>query len=85
MKELFQHKKFRAALLASLAAFLGEYAAALATTYGDFWQALSLVNWTLVTAPWMVAIGAQGIADHGKERAKVETSHAKARDERLES
>lgn len=71
MRELFSHKKFKAAAISSLAAFLGEYGAALATTYGDFLQALSLVNWSLVVAPWMVAIGAQGIADHGKERERV--------------
>lgn len=68
---MFQHKKFRAALLASLIALLGGYATGLAET-GDFVQALMSVDWTAVIGPWLAAIAAQGVADFGKERAKVE-------------
>lgn len=71
MIELFKRKKFQAALIASLAAFLGQYAAGLATT-GDYAAALATVNWDIVAAPWLVAIGAQGLADLGKEKAKLE-------------
>lgn len=68
---MLQHKKFQAALVASLIAMLGGYAAGLAET-GDFVQALLSVDWTAVIAPWLFAIGAQGAADIGKERAKIE-------------
>lgn len=68
---MFEHKKFRAALLASLIALLGGYSAGLAET-ADFVQALMSVDWTAVVAPWIAAIVAQGVADFGKEKAKVE-------------
>lgn len=68
---MFQHKKFQAALLASLIALLGGYATGLTET-GDFAQALVSVDWTAVIGPWLAAIVAQGVADLGKEKAKVE-------------
>jgi len=68
---MFKHKKFQAALVASLAALLGGYGSGLAET-GDFVAALAMVPWTLVVAPWVVAIGGQGLADIGKEAAKAE-------------
>lgn len=68
---MFEHKKFRAALLASLIALLGGYASGLAES-GDLIQALTRVDWTAVIAPWLFAIAGQGLADWGKEKAKVE-------------
>jgi hypothetical protein len=68
---MFQHKKFQAALLASLIALLGGYATGLAET-GDFVQALMSVDWTATIAPWLAAIAAQGVADFGKEKAAIE-------------
>lgn len=64
---IFDHKKFRAAALASLVAFLGAYASGLSDT-GDFIRALGNVDWTLVVGPWLAAIVGQGLADFGKER-----------------
>lgn len=68
---MFKHKKFRAALVASLIALLGGYSAGLAESH-DFIQALISVDWTAVVTPWLAAIAAQGVADWGKEKAKVE-------------
>ena len=67
---MLKHKKFQAALVASLTVFFGSYFSALAST-GDFIEALALVEWVVVMAPWVVAIGAQGVADVGKEAAKI--------------
>lgn len=71
MADLFQSKKFKATLIASLTALLGGYASGLADT-GDFLKALALVDWTLVISPWFLYVGAQGVADIGKERAIAE-------------
>ena len=68
---MFQHKKFQAALIASLVALLGGYSTGLAES-GDFLQALARVDWTAVIVPWLVAIGAQGVADFGKEKVIAE-------------
>ncbi len=68
--EMLKHKKFQGALVASLTVLFGSYASGLAST-GNFAEALSLVEWVAVIAPWVVAIGAQGVADVGKEAAKI--------------
>lgn len=68
---MFQHKKFRAALVASLVALTGGYSSGLAEV-GDFVQALTFVDWTAVIVPWLFAIAGQGLADWGKEKAKVQ-------------
>lgn len=68
---MFEHKKFRAALVASLIALCGGYSAGLAEV-GDFIQALTFVDWTAVIVPWLFAIAGQGLADLGKEKAKVQ-------------
>ena len=68
---MFYHKKFKAALVASLIVLLGGYSTGLAES-SDFVAALVHVDWTGVIVPWLVAIGAQGIADHGKEKAIIE-------------
>lgn len=59
---IVQSKKFVAAALASTLTFLG------------LQQGLTLEQVGIITAPLYMFIGAQGIADHGKERAKIETS-----------
>lgn len=71
MPELFKHKKFQAGFVLAVAIFLGQLSPGIAET-GDVWQALAGVNWLEVAAPVLTAIGAQGFADFGKERAKVE-------------
>lgn len=71
--DILKHKKFQAALVSSLVIFLGQYLPSMAG--GGAWQGLALVDWALVTAPIMVAIGAQGIADFGKEAKKIENGN----------
>lgn len=63
---LLRSKKFGAAALASILSLVG-------LNYG-----LTLEQVGVVTAPLYVFIGAQGIADIGKEKAKatVSTTHA---------
>ena len=68
--EMFKHKKFQAALIASLIALFGGYSTGLAES-GDFAKALAFVDWMAVAAPWGAAILGQGIADFGKEKEKV--------------
>lgn len=68
---MLQHKKFQAAIVASLLALLGGLSPAF-TDGVSLVDALLTIDWNLVIAPWLVAIGAQGVADLGKERAKIE-------------
>jgi hypothetical protein len=75
--DLLTHKKFQAGIIASLIIFVGMFFTALAAT-GDVALALGMVEWAIVMAPTMVAIGAQGVADVGKERAKEELWSNKA-------
>ena len=76
MPELLRHKKFQAGISGSVAIFLGQFIPAYAAM-GDVVGALAQVNWLEVMAPIMTAIAAQGVADHGKEKAKVENGSQK--------
>ena len=62
LKNLFSSKKFVAAFIAVVVAVLAEFG-------------LDIDPQTLMTilSPLMVYIVGQGIADHGKEKAKIET------------
>ena len=57
---LFQSKKFGAAALASVLSFFG-------IRYG-----MTVEQIAMVTGPLILFVGAQGLADIGKEKAKVE-------------
>lgn len=57
---LFQSKKFGAAALAAVLSFFG-------LRYD-----MTVEQLAIVTGPLMLFIGAQGLADIGKEKAKVE-------------
>ncbi len=57
---ILQSKKFASASLASILSFLGIH-------YG-----LTLEQIVIVTAPLYAYVGAQGVADFGKERAKID-------------
>ena len=57
---LLQSKKFLAALAASLISFFGMR------------EGMTLEQLGLIVGPLMIFVGAQGIADLGKERAKIE-------------
>lgn len=69
MPKILTHKKFQAGLIMSLVIFLGQLFPIWATS-GDILIALATINWWEVSAPILTAIGAQGIADWGKEAEK---------------
>ncbi len=76
--QILNHKKFQAAFFASLTALFGIFGSAL-TESATFWQALGSITpaeWGLILGPILVAIGAQGWADSGKEAAKINASSA---------
>lgn len=71
--KILDHKKFQAAFLASISALFGIFGPALAES-ATFWIALGSISpaeWALILGPIMIAIGAQGWADSGKEAAKI--------------
>lgn len=68
---IWNSKKFRVGILLTLLLFLGQFFTALAQTL-DPVAAMSAIDWLVVAAPIMTAIGAQGLADFGKEKAKLE-------------
>lgn len=71
--QIFDHKKFQAAFFASLTALFGILGPALAES-ATVWIALGSLTpteWALILGPILVAIGAQGWADSGKEAAKI--------------
>ena len=75
----WKHKKFRVGILASLFAFIGQVSSGVALVLNSpsieptlvKMLAISLdgVDWYIVLGPILVAIGAQGISDFGKESA----------------
>lgn len=70
---IFGHKKFQAAFFAFLTALFGILGPAMAEST-TFWIALGSVTpgeWALILGPILVAIGAQGWADSGKEAVKI--------------
>ena len=68
---ILDSKKFVVAIIMALCIFLGQFFVALSSS-GDVIFALAAVQWLEVAAPIMTAIGAQGLADFGKEKVKVE-------------
>lgn len=75
---IFDHKKFQAAFFATLTALFGIFGPALAES-PTFWIALGSITpgeWAVILGPIMIAIGAQGWADSGKEAAKIKASSA---------
>lgn len=77
--KIFNHKKFQAAFFAFMTALFGILGPAIAEAT-TFWQALGMITpaeWALILGPILVAIGAQGWADAGKEAAKIKNGHNK--------
>lgn len=74
MPEIFTHKKFQAGSVMSIVIFLGQFFTGLAQT-GNVINALAMVDWLVVATPMLTAIGAQGLADFGKEKTKVEVNN----------
>lgn len=70
LKDLLNSKKFLAGFVTSGFLFLGQFFPAWSQS-GDPLQGLAAVDWQVVMLPILTAIGAQGIADFGKERAKI--------------
>lgn len=71
--KILMHKKFQAAFFAFLTALFGILGPALAES-ATFWIALGSITsaeWALILGPILMAIGAQGWADSGKEAAKI--------------
>lgn len=71
--QILNHKKFQAAFITAIAALFGILGPALAES-STFWIALGSITpaeWTIIIGPILVAIGAQGWADSGKEAAKI--------------
>jgi hypothetical protein len=80
---IWTHKKFQAGFIVAITILLGQLLPAYAET-GDIVLALAKVNWFEVSAPVMAAIGAQGLADLGKEKAKVEADVADVTEAEIE-
>lgn len=76
--KILMHKKFQAAFIASLSALFGIFGPALAEAT-TFWMALGMITsaeWMVILGPIMIAIGAQGWADSGKEAAKIRNENS---------
>lgn len=63
MTDLLNSKKFLAAIAAAVLALIG------------FYLGMTVDQIAIITGPLMVYVGAQGLADFGKERAKTEASN----------
>ena len=77
--QILMHKKFQAAFIASLSALFGIFGPALAEAT-TFWIALGMITpaeWAIILGPVLVAIGAQGWADSGKEAAKINNGNGR--------
>ncbi len=70
LKGIINSKKFVAAFVAAVFLAFGQFFPAWAE-HNDAVQALDSIQWELVARPIYVAIGAQGVADLGKEREKI--------------
>ncbi len=58
--------------------FLGQFFPAWSQA-GDALQGLAAVNWQEVMLPILTAIGAQGVADFGKESQKIKNGLSKVK------
>lgn len=74
MPDILTHKKFQAGFGMALIIFLAQFCTALSHSW-DIASALNAVDWLSVSAPVVTAIGAQGLADFGKEKAVVDAAY----------
>lgn len=72
MPAIFKSRKFQAGIAATVSIFFLQLAAAIPVT-DSFALALGLISWLEVMTPLLTAIGAQGLADFGKEARRVTT------------
>lgn len=71
--KIWLHKKFQAAIVTSLTLLLAHLGPALEIS-ATFWTAVGSISpteWLIIIGPILTAIGVQGIADFGKEAAKI--------------
>lgn len=71
--EMLKHKKFQAGIIATLVLLLAQLGPALEIS-PTFWTAVGSISpteWFLIIGPILTAIGFQGVADIGKEAAKI--------------
>lgn len=75
--KIFTHKKFQAAIVTTLSLLFVQLGPAIAEST-TFWIALGSITpgeWLLIIGPILTAIGAQGLADSGKEAAKIRNNN----------
>lgn len=71
--KIWLHKKFQAGIVTSLTLLLAHLGPALEVS-ATFWAAVGSISpteWIIIAGPILTAIGFQGIADFGKEAAKI--------------
>lgn len=76
---ILKHKKFQAGITTALI-LLGTQLAPAMSEHSSFMLALgsiSISEWWVIIAPVLTAIGFQGVADIGKEAAKINQSNSK--------
>ncbi len=71
--EVFTHKKFQVGISTFVMLFLTHLMPALeaSPTFASALGAITPEQWLLIISPLLTAVGFQGIADIGKEAAKV--------------
>lgn len=73
MPKIWNHKKFQAGIVTALMLLLAQLGPALEAS-PTFWTAVGSISpaeWLLIIGPILTAIGFQGVADIGKEAAKI--------------
>ncbi len=73
MPQIWEYKKFQAGIVSSLMLLLAQLGPALEVS-ATFWAAVGSITpsqWWLIIGPILAAIGFQGVADIGKEAAKI--------------
>lgn len=71
--EVFTHKKFQVGISTFVLLFFTHLAPALenSLTFSSALGTITVEQWLLIISPLLAAVGFQGIADIGKEAAKV--------------
>ena len=71
--DIFTHKKFQVGISTFLLLFFTHLVPVLqkSSTFASALELITVEQWFLIIAPLLVAIGAQGWADNGKEATKI--------------
>jgi hypothetical protein len=72
--KIWSHKKFQAGIITTLTLLLAHLGPALevSTTFLRAVGSISPTEWLIIIGPILTAIGVQGLADIGKEAAKID-------------